>query len=484
MTVLNDNIFILDERQNTVGVASNGSPFALPYYSDLHLENLEGISTYTFTVPATHREAAKLRINGHIIRQVRGGEYMLFTIKELTTGHNSDIPEIIVFTENSAISELLEDVQRPVSYISTSLESVLTNVLANSHGWTLGYIDYEESRDIAFEEYTTVLEALRFIESEYHLEMYFTVELVGNVITKKKVNMVEQRGLITDVRFEYGNNLYSVTRTEDSSGIISAIIAVGKGDSNNKRVNLTTVAAFDDGNFYKEEGKDWIGSDEALQQWSRDGSHIFGVIIDDEADTAARLKTIALRELKKRIVPSVHYATSVRRLEELLGYESQEVNLGDTVLVLDRTFTPPIAIEGRVQGIEMSYTDIMESRVDLGNYKSITLSTPSEITKLQNAISLKEKEWANTAYKVEIHSSNGLIFKKSNINTILEAKVYRGAIDVTDEFDVNQFKWTRVSNYPEYDLLWNNEHAGGTKFIQVTQDDISFRATFNCEVMI
>lgn len=89
----------------------------------------------------------------------------------------------------------------------------------------------------------------------------------------------------------------------------------------------------------------------------------------------------------------------------------------------------------------------------------------------------------NLVYKVEIYSTNGTAFKNHMINTTLQARVYRGSIDVTDTIDAGRFKWTRKSNDSVSDDLWNRNHAIGVKEINVTQNDVYIRATFNCEVL-
>lgn len=92
-------------------------------------------------------------------------------------------------------------------------------------------------------------------------------------------------------------------------------------------------------------------------------------------------------------------------------------------------------------------------------------------------------------YKVEIVSSHGLYLRKSDnpsdVLTTLTAKVYQGAVDITDSVDANRFKWTRVSPppYNAQDVTWNAEHFGGTKTIDITNHDISIRATFTCEIL-
>nr|DAZ85038.1 MAG TPA: tail protein [Caudoviricetes sp.] len=86
-------------------------------------------------------------------------------------------------------------------------------------------------------------------------------------------------------------------------------------------------------------------------------------------------------------------------------------------------------------------------------------------------------------YRLVISSSNGNIFKNSDISTVLSATVFSWDDDVTDELDPNQFIWTRVSDDHEADAQWNHDHYGGTKSITVTSDDVTRRATFFCDLI-
>ena len=86
-------------------------------------------------------------------------------------------------------------------------------------------------------------------------------------------------------------------------------------------------------------------------------------------------------------------------------------------------------------------------------------------------------------YKVEIISTNGNIFRKGAINTILFAKAYRGTEDITDVTDASKFKWTRVSDDADGDTAWNNAHSTGAKSITITPADVTVRAVFNCELL-
>jgi hypothetical protein len=104
------------------------------------------------------------------------------------------------------------------------------------------------------------------------------------------------------------------------------------------------------------------------------------------------------------------------------------------------------------------------------------ISTVTESTTYQTDIS-------NIVYKAEIISSNGNVFKNGAVSTTLECRVYHGSSDVTSTINASRFKWTRVSNDPDSDAIWNAQNAGGVKSITLTTDDVYQRATFNCEIL-
>ena len=90
---------------------------------------------------------------------------------------------------------------------------------------------------------------------------------------------------------------------------------------------------------------------------------------------------------------------------------------------------------------------------------------------------------AQKMYRLVISSTNGNIFKNGDINTTLKATVYSWDEDITDTLDDNQFIWTRVSSDTDSDIIWNHDHFGGSKEIQITNEDVKVRATFYCDLI-
>lgn len=96
-------------------------------------------------------------------------------------------------------------------------------------------------------------------------------------------------------------------------------------------------------------------------------------------------------------------------------------------------------------------------------------------------------EWSRMkgedAYRVEIRSTNGSVFKNGVIDTWFYAVVYKGSEDITAQIDVNRFRWTRISDDAASDKIWNEKYFGGTKEIRITTEDVYRRATFECSIL-
>jgi hypothetical protein len=81
-------------------------------------------------------------------------------------------------------------------------------------------------------------------------------------------------------------------------------------------------------------------------------------------------------------------------------------------------------------------------------------------------------------------SKQGNIFRPALTDTILEARVYQNAEEITDQYDDSRFRWTRTSLDSTADAIWNSAHYSvGTKSLHITDEDVESRATFFCELI-
>lgn len=477
-------LLILDKKQVTVGAANNLSPLALPYFDDWHEESLDGIDTYTFMVPSEHEDAALLETRGHIIFTDADGQNRLYTIKEIIdTYHDFNKPAKQVFCESTAITELLGDIVRPQTISQADAKLAIRTILQNANvGWQVGDIEDTYSTNVVIEEYMTVMEALRKLADEqYFKDLYFTVELRGTEIVKKLVNLREDRGDDIGTRFDYKIDVRGTSRTEDGSQLATALVGLGKADSNGKRLTLQGLGAFTDGDIYKLAGTDWIGNEEAFQHFAIDGNHIFGIHIDEQADTLEKLKRSTIKALNKRSLPDFHYSASIENLAIMSSeYSSKQVRLGDWVVITDWTFDPPIVIKGKVMKIERSYTDPSQDKVDLGRYKKIEISMPANVRKLQEKINQNEEKWNTKLYKTEIVSTAGNTFKNGKGTTVLKALLYYDNFETDLDGTGFRYKWFKYNKDGQLYPSWggNTDFRLG-KAITVTDADVQEKATFH-----
>ncbi|MDF2010189.1 phage tail spike protein [Priestia megaterium] len=390
-------LYILNRKEQVVGVLSNKAPFSCPYLDDLHTENIQtGISSYEFSVPASHEMAEKIEGDGFVLRKDLDGKFQMFRIKNIEEDNTIDSYMKVVSTEHVAISELLVNVVRPATLNSYTLENAMKYVLSGT-GYELGDVSYLESKDVVFDQYITVLEAIYSIMELFDVEIQFEYKYSNGVVTNRIVHVTEQRGTVTNKLVTVGKDLVDVKRTVNTDNLVTALIGVGKGDSGGASLTFAGLSynpnkeAGD--NFSKPTDVDWIGNEDALQEYGKNGKHIFGIFNDSIATTKVELADNTLKELKKRSKPETTYECTIRTLERLTGYEADKFRVGDTIRIKDKNMKPILVLEARIIEIKRSYTNPENDSVVLGDYKAIQISSYATIEKLKNIISQNEQKW-------------------------------------------------------------------------------------------
>lgn len=98
------------------------------------------------------------------------------------------------------------------------------------------------------------------------------------------------------------------------------------------------------------------------------------------------------------------------------------------------------------------------------------------------------KSKTGAAYVTVIESTNGSTFRVGyNRSTILKAHVFLNGIEVTDIIPSGDFRWRRVSMYPDLSLItdtaWNNLYIAGYKQVTINVDEVDSQATFFCDII-
>lgn len=380
-------IFILDDNHDVVALLSNTMPKACPYFNDVHRDTLESaLSTYTFEVPMNETAAQEIVGERLIIREDIDGRQILFRIKSVEEEMQSDgTYRKIVFAENAAVTELLGTPIRPYTGLDLTADEALDLVLQGT-SWVRGAkSDITGVNNLYLKTHTNALDALHKVVSLYKGELQFRVQLTDEgKLTKRYVYLKDRIGTDNGKRFEYQKDILGIKRTEDTSELVTAIIPLGKTQKDGSRMTIESVNG----------GSDMLVDEDALEKYGgKDKQHIVGYFEDNDAETPQQLKESGQRELNRRKVPRFTYETSVALIEGAgAEYAHEKVRLGDTVLVIDKVFSPPLLVEARVTEVLRSYADPTKDQVKLGNFKKVVATLPASLDTMKRELEAAKAE--------------------------------------------------------------------------------------------
>lgn len=259
--------------------------------------------------------------------------------------------------------------------------------------WAVGTVENGSIRhyaDLSF-YHQNALKSVQDITEKFGLELETSVTVENGKVTARTVNLLEQRGLRNaERRFEYGCDLKSVKRTLMAEQVITRLYAWGKGEEKtDEDGNATGGYSRRIGIKEVNNGKPYVDDVEAQKYWGvLEGDAVF-----EDCDDRNELLRFAKARLAQVSKPQVAYEADVVNLGRA-GFDPDGVNIGDSVQIIDTTFTPPIRVEGRVLKIEEDLLDSVDAtRITLGNiHESYTQKRRAQEQKL-DALIAQSDEW-------------------------------------------------------------------------------------------
>lgn len=422
-----------------MGYMDNVVPLAMHYTDDTWRRLLkEATSTFTFKVDMLGREIEQYLTDDAYISFKYNNRQYLFNIMTITPDSGSK--SIIVYCENLCL-ELLNEFKKPIDVTTShTLEWYLNNnYLLVGAGMTLGINEVsDKTAKIKIESEQTGLARLASIANNFDAEFEFVTELNSDGTLKsmtvnffKKYDGVSQ-GVGTyrrDLILEYGRNVDGVKRTIDKLDLYNAIEPIGKDG-----LNITSLVKEEydnDGNleYYTPAGVNRIYAPQSNNRYRAQ-------LLNDtdgwlnrpySADGTSNINTLyslALNELKKHAYPAITY--------EITGFYDLEI--GDTVRIVDTSFTPTLIVQARVAEQSICFSDPTKNKTTFGNILALENRISQDLTGR-----LKQLVEEAAPYRFEIVSDNGLTFKNSTGSTTLTARVYKGSN--IDEVSVDSFEW-------------------------------------------
>ena len=448
-------IWIHDKSMRKVCALNNNVPDMLPYSSSQWHTYLEySTSTFDFTIPKI--------VNGKLHDDIKyindqmfvsfyfDNSYHVFYVSQLVENDFS-----FQVTCNNTNLELAAEMSRPLASVDgpKTLEWYLRNLeLLGFAGLEIGVNEISDrTRTLTFESQSgTKLEQLHSLMNQFDAEFIFRTELNRDGTMKRFIIDIYQEAdknhhgigkVRGDVILYYQSGLKGVQVTSDKTQLFNAGVFTGANGVNLDSVEFEEKNELGQVEFYSRKGTSFVFAPLSRERYP-------STMNPDSADNWTRkdfqteykdvesLKAYALRTIKQYAYPLMTYTVSVQS-SFIENYK--DINLGDTVKIIDNNFRGGLALEARVSEMIISFDNPANNSVVFTNFKKLD-NKPSDA--LQQRID--EIVSKSLPYHVEIRTTNGTVFKngigRSTVKPILKQgdkivdATYRFVIDGTIKY--------------------------------------------------
>ena len=448
-------IWIHDKSMRKVCALNNEIPGMLPYTNSQWHTYLEySTSTFDFTIPKIVNrklhDDIKYINDQMFVSFYFDNSYHVFYVSKLVENDFS-----FQVTCNNTNLELAMEVARPLADSGgpKTIEWYLQNLeFLGFAGLEIGVNEISDrTRTLTFESQSgTKLEQLHSLMNQFDAEFIFRTELNRDGTMKRFIIDIYQeadenhhgigkaRG---DVVLYYQSGLKGVQVTSDKTQLFNAGNFIGQDGVNLNDVEFEEKNELGQVEFYSRKGTSFVFAPLSRERYP-------STMNPDSADNWTRkdfqteykdvesLKAYALRTIKQYAYPLLTYTVDVQS-SFLDNYK--DINLGDTVKIIDNNFRGGLALEARVSEMIISFDNPTNNSVVFTNFRKLDNKPSSELQQRIDEIVSK-----SLPYHVEIRTTNGTVFKngigRSTVKPILKQgdkivdATYRFVIDGTIKY--------------------------------------------------
>ena len=426
-------IWIHDKNMRKVCALNNNVPGMLPYSNSQWHPYLEySTSTFDFTIPkivnGKLHEDVKYINDDMFVSFYYDNSYHVFYVSQLVENDTT-----FQVTCNNTNLELAQE--QSVALKSNGAQNIAWYL---EHLEILGFTNLEigvnevsdKTRTLEFEPQDTKLAQLHSLMSKFDAEFAFRTELNRDGTIKKFTIDIYQipdenhhgigkaRG---DVVLHYQNELKGVQVTSDKTQLFNAGVFTGADGVNLESVEFEEKNELGQVEFYSRRGSSYVFAPLSRERYP-------STMNPDNADNWTRkdfqteykdvnsLKGYALRTIKQYAYPLMTYTVDVH---SSFVESYKDINLGDTVKIINNNFRGGLALEARVTEMVVSFDMPLNNSVVFSNYRKIVNKPSSDLQQRIDEIAARA-----LPYRVEITTTNGTVFKngvgRSTVRPILK----------------------------------------------------------------
>lgn len=427
-------IWIHDKNMRKVCALNNNVPGMLPYSNSQWHTYLEySTSTFDFTIPKIvngkmHEDVAYINDRMYV-SFFYDNTYHVFYVSQLVENDDS----FQVTCNNTNLELAMESAQSRKADKPQNIAWYLKELdLLGNAGLEIGINEIsDKTRTITFESQNgTKLEQLHSLMNQFDAEFIFRTELNRDGTLKKFVIDIYQQpdenhhgiGKVRgDVILYYQNGLKGVQVASDKTQLFNAGYFVGQEGTNLIDVEFEEKNDVGEIEFFSKRGNPMVYAPISMQKYpstlrGSDTDRWTRKDFETEYKDVNALKAYALRTIKQYAYPLLTYTVDIQS-SFIENYK--DINLGDTVKIINNNFRGGLALEARVSEMVISFDMPLNNSVVFSNYRKI-VNKPSD--SLQQRID--EIVSKSLPYRVEITTTNGTAFKngvgRSTVRPVLK----------------------------------------------------------------
>lgn len=427
-------IWIHDKNMRKVCALNNNIPGMLPYSNSQWHTYLEySTSTFDFTIPKIvngkmHEDVAYINDQMYV-SFFYDNTYHVFYVSQLVENDDS----FQVTCNNTNLELAMESAQSRKADKPQNISWYLKELdLLGNAGLEIGINEIaDKTRTITFDSQNgTKLEQLHSLMNQFDAEFVFRTELNRDGTLKKFVIDIYQQpdenhhgiGKVRgDVVLYYQNGLKGVQVASDKTQLFNAGYFVGQEGTNLESVEFEEKNERGQVEFYSKKGSPMVYAplsmekypstlkESDIDRWTRKD-------FETEYKDVNALKGYAISTIKKYAYPLLTYTVDIQS-SFIENYK--DINLGDTVKIINNNFRGGLTLEARVSEMVISFDMPLNNSVVFTNFRKLDNKPSGSLQQRIDEIVSK-----SLPYRVEITTTNGTVFKngvgRSTVRPVLK----------------------------------------------------------------
>nr|DAG56024.1 MAG TPA: tail protein [Caudoviricetes sp.] len=427
-------IWIHDKNMRKVCALNNNVPGMLPYSNSQWHTYLEySTSTFDFTIPKIvngkmHEDVAYINDQMYV-SFFYDNTYHVFYVSQLVENDDS----FQVMCNNTNLELAMESAQSRKADKPQNIAWYLKELdLLGNAGLEIGINEVsDKTRTITFDSQSgTKLEQLHSLMNQFDAEFVFRTELNRDGTLKKFVIDIYQQpdenhhgiGKVRgDVILYYQNGLKGVQVASDKTQLFNAGYFVGQEGTNLIDVEFEEKNERGQVEFYSKKGSPMVYAPLSMEKYpstlkDSDTDRWTRKDFETEYKDVNALKGYAISTIKKYAYPLLTYTVDIQS-SFIENYK--DINLGDTVKIINNNFRGGLALEARVSEMVISFDMPLNNSVVFTNFRKLDNKPSGSLQQRIDEIVSK-----SLPYRVEITTTNGTVFKngvgRSTVRPVLK----------------------------------------------------------------